>query len=557
MPRIKFTKHLRSLPPASRSHLVTPPTDEATIYVTHEKREAKTAISTAPVRLYPSQLVQASTPLHRRQRKRKEDSNEANPKAPTTNLAAAVKTTTSASGIGDTETTSNNDKITPRKKPKVSASKRARGGGGSRSPSPSFSRAVPSSSSVSPSASAEARSWARKVLRSASVESTGSSYSPSPSPSRSGVRLGEKSSERRSQGLKVTLTAPTLPSQRRIHKEKDRQKLANNNAGGSLEVKHKAENTRAPPAARRATRGPDVREEEQGETIHVHVPAHVPPQPQSPPSAPTRCDENLLLTGDLHVSETFSSPSACLTLSSALLQPHPNQLHNDIHHDHHQAPTHPCANTSAHLPTSPQRRPRSPAEARERQGQSGAARKEHYVCTTCRTLANSYLHVHRPDLLAQSQRCLGPLCGSCEATALAYHGDHNPRQGLRTSGGGSAGHGRGGAQYGTAGKGRLAGVDPNGDGSRVVYDGCMCSARRRFWLCFDCRVAMLEGVACRREAEVETRRGVVRVWGRMASLGIGRCWCGRELVDAVGEERKMRAWRCAGCEGVVVERVGS
>ena len=78
----------------------------------------------------------------------------------------------------------------------------------------------------------------------------------------------------------------------------------------------------------------------------------------------------------------------------------------------------------------------------------------------------------------------------------------------------------------------------------------------------------LERVQVRREGEEERRRGVVGVergvrgkgeggaWVVRKTVWVGweRCWCGGTVRRGVEREKEgRRAWRCVGCEGVVVQ----
>jgi len=142
-----------------------------------------------------------------------------------------------------------------------------------------------------------------------------------------------------------------------------------------------------------------------------------------------------------------------------------------------------------------------------------ATGEPHHVCAVCREHALRYLQQARPSLFAHS--ALMGLCKKCADMAVAKH------------------------------------AGPAG------YDGCICAERRGTWFCFGCRVRALETVLMWREAEDDRRRGIMRVeeaveWGgdvfveKTVWLGL-RCRCGEEV------EGRVRARRCAGCEGMVVE----
>lgn len=161
--------------------------------------------------------------------------------------------------------------------------------------------------------------------------------------------------------------------------------------------------------------------------------------------------------------------------------------------------------------------PEPPPHSKEVSPCSNAAAHQngpHYICTSCSSLANTYLRKDPHGLLlsghpfVKGQRFF-PLCKKCV---------------------------------------KKAGVS--------AKQGCLCDCLDET-LCFNCKRDKLYLAAAKRDAEVERVRLGFGPWGEMARSKwdfmrpVLRCICGEEELE-VGDGRE-GVLRCAGCEGTVMK----
>lgn len=135
----------------------------------------------------------------------------------------------------------------------------------------------------------------------------------------------------------------------------------------------------------------------------------------------------------------------------------------------------------------------------------------HYTCTSCASLANTYLRNTSNELLEggtppmQGARFF-PLCFDCAAVAK----------------------------------------------KSSANQGCLCDYRDQD-LCFKCKLELLEKGAAKRDAEVDSRLGFLPAGIKQSEVlfvtPILKCICGSERIST--QDRLQCTLRCAACEGIV------
>lgn len=135
----------------------------------------------------------------------------------------------------------------------------------------------------------------------------------------------------------------------------------------------------------------------------------------------------------------------------------------------------------------------------------------HYTCTSCSSLANTYLRNGHNVLLEggnpplQGERFF-PLCSDCERVAK----------------------------------------------KSAANRGCVCDYRDQN-LCFKCKLELLAKGAAKRDAEVNSRLGFIPAGSKQSEVlflkPVLRCICGSERIEA--KDKSQCTLRCAVCEGLV------